>query len=59
MAVRSPLVRRLARDLGLDVHTIAATGPDGAITRADVLQAAVENAVDGASRASPRHELDG
>ncbi|WP_417506789.1 dihydrolipoamide acetyltransferase family protein [Microbacterium sp.] len=49
VAVRSPLVRRLARDLGLDVHTIAATGPDGAITRADVLQAAVENAVDGAA----------
>lgn len=49
VAVRSPLVRRLARDLGLDVHAIAATGPDGAITRADVLQAAVENAVDGAA----------
>ncbi|WP_226532317.1 dihydrolipoamide acetyltransferase family protein [Microbacterium paraoxydans] len=49
VAVRSPIVRRLARDLGLDVHTITATGPDGAITRADVLQAAVENAVDGAA----------
>ncbi|MFK3676250.1 dihydrolipoamide acetyltransferase family protein [Microbacterium sp. NPDC090218] len=49
VAVRSPLVRRLARDLGLDVHAITATGPDGAITRADVLHAAVENAVDGAA----------
>jgi pyruvate dehydrogenase E2 component (dihydrolipoamide acetyltransferase) len=49
VAVRSPLVRRLARDLGLDVHTIVATGPDGAITRADVLRAAVDNAVDGAA----------
>ncbi|MHC9043672.1 dihydrolipoamide acetyltransferase family protein [Microbacterium saperdae] len=49
VAVRSPLVRRLARDLGLDVHTIAATGTDGAITRADVLRAAVDNAVDGAA----------
>ncbi|PRA79432.1 dihydrolipoamide acetyltransferase family protein [Microbacterium sp. MYb66] len=49
VAVRSPLVRRLARDLGLDVHAITATGPDGAVTRADVLQAAVENAVDGAT----------
>ncbi len=49
VAVRSPLVRRLARDLGLDVHAITATGADGAITRADVLQAAVENAVDGVS----------
>ncbi|MEV4774074.1 dihydrolipoamide acetyltransferase family protein [Microbacterium sp. LWH12-1.2] len=47
VAVRSPLVRRLARDLGLDVHAIAPTGPDGAITRADVLRAAVDHAVDG------------
>ncbi|WP_200934746.1 dihydrolipoamide acetyltransferase family protein [Microbacterium sp. Leaf159] len=49
VAVRSPLVRRLARDLGLDVHTIAATGHDGAVTRADVLAAAVDVAVDGAA----------
>lgn len=49
VAVRSPLVRRLARDLGLDVHTIEATGPDGAVTRADVLRAAVDDAVDGAA----------
>lgn len=47
VAVRSPLVRRLARDLGLDVRSITASGADGAVTRADVLQAAVENAVDG------------
>lgn len=47
VAVRSPLVRRLARDLGLDVHTITPTGADGAITRADVLRAAVDHAVDG------------
>ena len=40
IAVRSPLVRRLARDLGLDIATITGTGPDGVITRADVLQAA-------------------
>jgi pyruvate dehydrogenase E2 component (dihydrolipoamide acetyltransferase) len=49
VAVRSPLVRRLARDLGLDVHSISPTGPDGAITRSDVLRAAVDNAVDGAA----------
>lgn len=48
VAVRSPLVRRLARDLGLDVHAIVATGTDGAITRADVLRAAVDSAVDSA-----------
>ncbi|MGJ0390580.1 dihydrolipoamide acetyltransferase family protein [Microbacterium sp. CGR1] len=47
VAVRSPLVRRLARDLGLDVHTIVPTGHDGAVTRADVLAAAVDVAVDG------------
>lgn len=49
VAVRSPLVRRLARDLGLDVRTIVATGADGAITRADVLRTAVDSAVDGAA----------
>ncbi|CAH0245899.1 Dihydrolipoyllysine-residue acetyltransferase component of pyruvate dehydrogenase complex [Microbacterium sp. Bi98] len=49
VAVRSPLVRRLARDLGLDVHAITPTGHDGAVTRADVLAAAVDDAVDGAA----------
>lgn len=38
--VRSPLVRRLARDLGVDVARITPTGADGAVTRADVLRAA-------------------
>jgi len=46
VAVRSPLVRRLARDLGVDVQTITPTGPDGAVTRGDVLRAAVEAGVD-------------
>lgn len=53
VAVRSPLVRRLARDLGLDVYAIAATGADGAITRADVLRAAVDHAVDGVATPTP------
>ncbi|MEV4735868.1 MULTISPECIES: dihydrolipoamide acetyltransferase family protein [unclassified Microbacterium] len=48
VAVRSPLVRRLARDLGVDVRAVIPTGHDGAITRADVLAAAVDSAVDGA-----------
>lgn len=52
VAVRSPLVRRLARDLGVDLHTVAPTGADGAITRGDVLRAAVDDAVDGAAAAS-------
>ncbi|MFE6995577.1 dihydrolipoamide acetyltransferase family protein [Microbacterium sp. NPDC057659] len=46
VAVRNPIVRRLARDLGLDVRTITATGVDGAVTRVDVLRAAVDKAVD-------------
>ncbi len=56
VAVRSPLVRRLARDLGLDVHSITPTGHDGAVTRADVLAAAVDDAVDGAAA---QHHRDG
>lgn len=62
VAVRSPLVRRLARDLGLDVHHITPTGHDGAITRADVLAAAVDDAVDGAAaqhRGASGQNLDG
>ncbi|MFE6734463.1 2-oxo acid dehydrogenase subunit E2 [Microbacterium sp. NPDC057650] len=51
VAVRNPIVRRLARDLGLDVSAIAATGVDGAVTRADVLRAAVDKAVDHAAAA--------
>lgn len=52
VAVRSPLVRRLARDLGLDVHLLTPTGADGAITRADVLRAAVDHAMDGVTAAA-------
>lgn len=64
IAVRSPIVRRLARDLGVDVRSITATGTDGAITRADVLRAAVDTAVDGAheqhrSAAGAGHVVDG
>lgn len=40
VAVRSPIVRRLARELGVDPYAVRATGSDGAITRADVLRAA-------------------
>ncbi|MFI5840958.1 dihydrolipoamide acetyltransferase family protein [Catenuloplanes sp. NPDC051500] len=38
-----PPVRKLARDLGVDLHGLAGTGPLGSITRADV-QGAVEAA---------------
>ncbi|XPP26851.1 MAG: dihydrolipoamide acetyltransferase family protein [Leucobacter sp.] len=40
VAVRSPIVRRLARELGVDVRLLAPSGADGAVTRADVLAAA-------------------
>ena len=40
IAVRSPIVRRLAKELGVDPRAIAATGSDGAVTRSDVLRAA-------------------
>jgi len=53
VAVRSPLVRRLARDLGVDVRTLVGTGSDGAVTRADVLRAAVDTAVDGVTISAP------
>ena len=36
----TPLVRRLARELGVDLATTAATGPQGRITEADVRAAA-------------------
>ncbi|MFE9645233.1 dihydrolipoamide acetyltransferase family protein [Streptomyces sp. NPDC006365] len=38
--VISPLVRRLAREYGLDLRELAGTGPDGLILRADVEHAA-------------------
>ena len=36
----SPLARKLAADLGVDLSTVQGTGPDGAIERADVERAA-------------------
>jgi 2-oxoisovalerate dehydrogenase E2 component (dihydrolipoyl transacylase) len=37
--VISPIVRKLARDAGIDLTRIAGTGPDGLVRRADVNQA--------------------
>ena len=39
LRVSSPVVRRLARDAGLDLAAVVGTGPEGLVTRADVLQA--------------------
>jgi 2-oxoisovalerate dehydrogenase E2 component (dihydrolipoyl transacylase) len=50
----SPLVRRLAAELGIDLSRVTGTGPDGIVTRADLerAQAATIAATDGA-RAEP------
>ncbi|MET9294464.1 dihydrolipoamide acetyltransferase family protein [Streptomyces sp. NPDC003077] len=42
VAVISPLVRRLAREYGLDLRDVRGTGPEGLILRADVERAARE-----------------
>lgn len=39
-ALAKPPVRKLARDLGVDLSTVTGTGPHGTITREDVRQAA-------------------
>jgi pyruvate dehydrogenase E2 component (dihydrolipoyllysine-residue acetyltransferase) len=48
----SPGVRRLARELGLDLTTLAGTGPKGRITKEDVI-AGVRGPSDGAVAAAP------
>jgi pyruvate dehydrogenase E2 component (dihydrolipoamide acetyltransferase) len=40
LAVRSPIVRRLAQERGVDLHAVTPTGPEGIIIRDDVLGAA-------------------
>ncbi len=53
-AVRAvPLVRKLARTLGVDLSTVTGTGPDGQITRGDVESAASRPPAVGASAAAP------
>ncbi len=37
-SLAKPPVRKLARDLGLDLDSVAATGPGGLVTREDVLE---------------------
>ncbi|WP_033257704.1 MULTISPECIES: dihydrolipoamide acetyltransferase family protein [Kitasatospora] len=45
VAVISPLVRRLAREHGLDLAAVAGSGPDGLVTRRDVERAILATAV--------------
>nr|MBA2448885.1 2-oxo acid dehydrogenase subunit E2 [Chloroflexota bacterium] len=47
----SPMARRIARERGLDLHTIKGSGPGGRIIRADV--EAAEPATDGAAPVEP------
>ncbi|HEX6450647.1 MAG TPA: dihydrolipoamide acetyltransferase family protein [Trebonia sp.] len=42
VAVISPLVRKQARDAGIDLASLTGTGPEGVISRQDVRQAIVE-----------------
>ena len=56
VAVISPLVRRLARENGLDLRELTGSGPDGLILRADVEHAAcgAGTAAAGAAAVGPR-----
>jgi 2-oxoisovalerate dehydrogenase E2 component (dihydrolipoyl transacylase) len=51
--VISPLVRRLARDNGLDLSQLEGSGPEGLILRADVEDALRANAARAAARTAP------
>ncbi|QYM76764.1 dihydrolipoamide acetyltransferase family protein [Leucobacter luti] len=48
-----PIVRRLARELGIDPATVAPSGTDGAVTRADVLRAAENTASQASEPVAP------
>ncbi|WP_428962713.1 dihydrolipoamide acetyltransferase family protein [Micromonospora fluostatini] len=53
LVLAKPPVRKLARDLGVDLATLTGSGPLGSITRADVQQAATAPAVEPAVAAPP------
>ncbi len=52
VALAKPPVRKLAKDLGVDLTAVAATGPGGTVTRADV-ESAASLAPSGGSAAAP------
>ncbi|MFN3653333.1 MAG: dihydrolipoamide acetyltransferase family protein [Armatimonadota bacterium] len=54
-----PAVRRLARELGLDLHAVRGSGPEGRITEADVRAAAGGAAVPAAPGTTRRVPLRG
>lgn len=49
-----PPVRKLARDLGVDLHVVQGSGPDGTVTRSDVEAATGGTTTSGARVAAPR-----
>jgi 2-oxoisovalerate dehydrogenase E2 component (dihydrolipoyl transacylase) len=49
-----PPIRKLARDLGIDVQTLQGTGPEGSITRSDVEAAADTSRAGAPARPLPR-----
>ncbi|HEY0869014.1 MAG TPA: dihydrolipoamide acetyltransferase family protein, partial [Acidothermaceae bacterium] len=49
-----PPIRKLARDLGIDVQTLHGTGPEGSITRSDVEAAADTSRAGAPARPLPR-----
>lgn len=53
IAVISPLVRRIAREHGIDLRDVTGSGPDGLILRADVEQAVREPAAPSAAAPAP------
>ena len=58
IVLAKPPVRKLAKDMGVDLRTVTPTGPGGSITRADVSAAAGPGAValGGQSRSSTARE---
>jgi 2-oxoisovalerate dehydrogenase E2 component (dihydrolipoyl transacylase) len=52
-ALAKPPVRRLARDLGVDLAGLTGTGPEGSVTREDVERAASEARTRSAGREAP------
>jgi 2-oxoisovalerate dehydrogenase E2 component (dihydrolipoyl transacylase) len=59
LAVISPLVRKEARDAGLDLTTLTGTGPAGVISREDVRLAITERATPQEPQASNAHTETG
>jgi len=56
-ALAKPPVRRLARDLGVDLSALTGSGPEGSVTREDVQQAAGDGTVrSGYAEAAPGDE---